>query len=191
MKVAIIASLVIEVIILHRRCGRDTQRMVRAPSPKNWRFQNPTTLPCRSDRTVSLTLPFECKKPHPPSPCLKTLTSLKFKIVCQPYLDDKGWDRTVCCIAQEPPLAPMNERASHYSGCSAISHVFKELRRAGGQAEPKTTRHVCAGQITTLHLCSVQMERTSRRSYAGARNSPRSQPAVVRDFIGSTSSTTR
>jgi len=33
--------------------------------------------------------------------------------------------------------------------------------------------------------------KTSRRYYVSARNSPRSQPAVVRDFIGSTSSTTR
>ena len=41
---------------------------LRHPSPKNWPGSKiPTTasLPC-SDRTVSLTLPFERKKPHPP-----------------------------------------------------------------------------------------------------------------------------
>jgi hypothetical protein len=40
-------------------------------------------------------------------------------------------------------------------------------------------------------LCSIQVERTSRRSYVGARNSPCSQPAVVRDFIGSANSIAR
>jgi hypothetical protein len=77
-------------------------------------------------------------------------------------------------------FAPMNARASHYSGCSAISHSrLKELRGLEG----KRSRKPRQGLRRPNYYAEA--------AYVGARNSPPSQPAAVRDFIGSTSSTTR
>jgi hypothetical protein len=42
----------------------------------------------------------------------------------------------------------MNERASYYSGSSAISHSRrKQLRRLEGKRDRKTTRQVCAAKL--------------------------------------------
>ena len=93
------------------------------------------------------------------------LTSLKFQDrFASPYLDEKGFGikSVVGCIAHRslPFFAPMNARASHYSGCSAMSH--SSLKSFAGWRASGAENHaqVCAGQIITLHLCSIQMERT-------------------------------
>jgi len=82
-----------------------------------------------------------------------------------------------------------DERAWYYNGSSTISHSRrKQLRGLVGKGNRKPPAR--SGRTNYAAALCCQMERTSRRSYVGARNSPRSQPPVVppvvRDFIGST-----
>jgi catechol 2,3-dioxygenase-like lactoylglutathione lyase family enzyme len=49
------------------------------------------------------------------------------------------------------------------------------------QAEPTMERKICAGRITTLHLCSIQMVTTSRRSSA---RRPRRRGDRIKTQIG-------
>jgi hypothetical protein len=76
----------------------------------------------------------------------------------------------------------MSARAHGYNGCGAGRHSrLKELRRL--------ETHV-PGLRGPDYDAAFVLGRDGKKSYVGARNSPRSQPLVSRDFIGSTSSTT-
>jgi hypothetical protein len=56
----------------------------------------------------------------------------------------------------------MNARASHYSGCSSISHSrLKEHH----QLEGKRSHVAKISARTTLHFFSIQMEKTSNGSH--------------------------